>query len=87
MTIGVAVNAAFTTSMKPCASAAALKLILYWSGVAVVAEYGRFAEVLPTQTEGFAPRVIVGLATIVTLMGCDPLTQPVVLLRTVIVAL
>ena len=36
--IGDAGNAAFTTSTNPCASAPALKSILYWSGELVVAE-------------------------------------------------
>ena len=61
--------------------------MLYWFGLPVVAAYGRLALVVPLQTAGFAPRVIVGTALTVTVMAVLLLTQPVVLLRTVTVAL
>lgn len=45
------------------------------------------ALVAPLHTAGFAPKVIVGLATTVTVIGLLALTQPVPLLVTVRVAL
>src|SRR5688572_29169708 len=69
MTIGVAGNAAFTTSTNPWASAAALKLILYSFAPPVVALYERFVVVTPEQTAGFAPKVMVGFELIVTVIG------------------
>ena len=53
----------------------------------LVAVYGKFALVVPMHTDGFDPRVMVGTALTVTVIGDELLTQPVVLLRTVNVAL
>ena len=61
MVIGVSGKAVKVTSAKPATSAVASKSILYWFGVLVVALYGKFADVVPEQTDGLLPRVIVGV--------------------------
>ena len=86
-TIGLAGSAALVTFTNPAVIAAALYTILYWSGVPVVAEYVRFADVVPLHTDGFAPRVIVGVGLIVTVIAELLLTHPVALFLTVSVAL
>ena len=53
----------------------------------MVAEYVRFADVVPLQTDGFAPKVIVGVGLTVTVIAEPVLTHPVVLFLTVSVAL
>ena len=63
---GLTGNATFATSANPCASAAALKSMLYRLAPPVIALYGRLAVRLPAQTEGFAPNVMVGAALMVT---------------------
>jgi hypothetical protein len=75
------------TFTKPAASAAALKVMLYWSGLPEVALYVRFALVVPEHTLGLAPKVMVGLAITVTVIADELLTHPVALLVTVKVAL
>ena len=52
-----------------------------------MALYVKLADVVPLHTEGLLPNVMVGLAFTVTVMAELLLTQPVVLLRTVKVAL
>ena len=67
--IGLTGRAVFVTSTKPCASAAASKLILYCVGLPVVAVKGKLAVTLPAQIDGLAPNVIVGVVLIVTEIG------------------
>jgi hypothetical protein len=81
--MGDAPRAALTTFTNPWAIAAALKVILYKVGAPVVAVYGRFAVVVPAQTVGLAPSVIVGRAFTVAENGTPALTQPVALFLTV----
>jgi len=83
MTIGEAGRIALVTFTNPAASAAALYVMLYLSGLPVVAVYGRLALVDPAHTVGFAPIVIVGTAIVVTLKAIDELVQPVAVLVTV----
>src|SRR5664279_3422269 len=85
-TIGVAGSAVLGTFANPAAMAAALYVILYWLGAPVVAVYGRFAVVVPLQTDGLAPSVIVGAAVTVTVNGTPALEQPAALFFTVSVA-
>ena len=85
--IGVAGIDVFGTSAKPAASAAALKSMLYSLAPPVTAVYGKSAVVLPTQTVGLVPSVMVGLAKIVTVIALPGLAHPVVLFLTVMVAL
>ena len=53
----------------------------------LVAVYGKFTLVVPMHTAGLEPRVIVGTAFTATVIADELLTQPLVLLRTVKVAL
>ena len=53
----------------------------------LVAEYGKFALVVPMHTAGLEPRVMVGMAFTVTVIADELLTQPLLLLPTVKVAL
>lgn len=85
--IGLAGNTALTTFTKPAPRATASKVMLYRLGVPVVAEYGRLADIVPEQTEGLVPNVMVGLGLILTVMAVLPLTQPDTLFRTLNVAL
>jgi len=81
--IGLAGNGALTTSTKPAVLAAALKSILYKSGLPEGLLYVRLALVVPLHTAGLAPGVIAGIGLTVTLIGYTALTQPVALLLTV----
>ena len=53
-------NVASVTFVNPAVVAVASQAILYWSGVPVVAVYGKLALVAPPQADGKAPNVIVG---------------------------
>jgi hypothetical protein len=64
--IGLAGNDASVTSVNPAAVAAADQVMLYLSGVPVVAVYGRLALVAPLHTVGNVPNVIVGEGLTVT---------------------
>jgi hypothetical protein len=81
--IGLEGNAALTTSAKPSALAAALKSMLYLSGLPEGLLYVRLALVVPLHTAGLTPGVIAGIALTITLIGYIELTQPVALLLTV----
>src|SRR5437870_1238398 len=61
--------------------------MIYLSGAAVTAVYGRLAVVAPWQTTGLAPSVIVGFGFTSTVIGRFALTHNVALLRTVSTAL
>ena len=82
ITIGLAPNAVHDTSEKPCPSAVASKLMLYWFGLPDVPLYVRFALVAPAHTLGFDPSVIVGSALIVTVKLCALLGHPLDPFRT-----
>ena len=82
-TIGVAGRTALTTFTNPAARAAASYVMLYRSGVPVVALYGRLADIEPAQTLGLAPSVIVGIGFTVTLIAIAALVQVVKLFVTV----
>jgi hypothetical protein len=74
--MGEAGSAALFTLTNPAAREAALYTILYWFGAPVVAVYGRFAVVVPAQTAGLGPSVIVGAGVIVTENGTPTPTHP-----------
>src|SRR5436190_2043314 len=58
--IGLAGNEASVTFVKPAVRDVESHAMLYWSGVPVVAVYGRFTLVAEPHTTGKVPNVMVG---------------------------